>query len=57
LDIYYSNDGTNWTEFDQKCTIDQNNMCNIQSTHMTLFVVGSIVWENFDFVNQRFWDQ
>lgn len=55
--IYRSNDGNNWELFDTTCTIDEQKMCNFESSHLTLFTVGTITWNNLEFVTQDFWDQ
>ena len=55
LHIYSSQDGTIWENLDTTCMVDSQDMCTFTTPHLTLFAVGTITWNNLEFVNQRFW--
>ena len=54
LHVYASQDGVVWENLNTTCTIDSQNMCEFTTPHLTLFAVGTITWNNLEFVNQRF---
>ncbi|MBU0626223.1 hypothetical protein KKH82_02065 [Patescibacteria group bacterium] len=56
LPIYTSDLGDTWEPLNTTCTVGGDHACAFTSTHLTLFTVGSIRWNNLEFVNQRFRD-
>jgi len=59
LDIYYSDDGNTWQSMKTTCSIDDQHMCNFNSSSLGLFAVGTTEiplakWNTSDFVTQKF---
>jgi hypothetical protein len=57
LHIYSSQDGEIWENLETTCTVDNQNMCEFATSHLTFFTVGYIIWDNYQFLNPTFWNQ
>lgn len=56
LHIFTSQDGENRESLFTTCIVDDNYMCTFETPHLTLFALGTIMWNNMEFVNQDFWN-
>ena len=54
LHVFTSQDGTNRENLDTTCIVDDNYMCTFETPHLSLFTVGTITWNNLEFLNYRF---
>jgi len=56
LKIYRSENGNTRTpnKPDNSCTLDTNKTCRFRTDHLSYFTVGSITWDNMNYLNSTF---
>jgi len=54
MEIYYSQDGAQRTKTETTCTVDDQKNCIFETSHLTLFTIGSVRRNNMDFVDGIF---